>query len=246
MARRKAAPAKPDPPPKPAKAKKKARKPPEEPEPEEAACFLPGLTYRQSKFVLAFVGVADGNATKAARVAGYAFPNVEGSKNLVIPSIRAAIAAKAASVAMSADEVLARLSDQAALDVGEFFRLDARGQPVLDLKRAKAAGKMPLVRSIKPTRNGLAVEFHDPQAALEKLGRYHGLFKDRAEAAAPDAWSAGAAPAAVRAAVDQAAREIDEWKRAGSSGWDLNAQPPPPGPEPEPGQPPPGGAGSSP
>lgn len=55
------------------------------------------LTHKQSLFVSAYIGVANGNATEAARIAGYAGNDktlsVVGSENLDKPNIAAAIAA---------------------------------------------------------------------------------------------------------------------------------------------------------
>lgn len=55
------------------------------------------LSPKQRKFVEYYA--ACGNATEAARQAGYRKPNPQGSENLVKPSIQAAIAALTAEVA---------------------------------------------------------------------------------------------------------------------------------------------------
>lgn len=140
---------------------------------------IEGLTYRQRLFVSYYLGAASGNATEAARMAGYSHPNVQGAQNLAKPSIRAAVDAHLAHAAMSADEVLARLSEIASGDMGDFSTIDAKGKPVLNLKRAKAAGKLHLIRAIKPTKFGLAIELYSAHQALELLARYHGLLIDR-------------------------------------------------------------------
>lgn len=51
----------------------------------------PKLTRRQALFVAAYLGQANGNATEAARIAGYRHPHVQGTQNLAVPSIRAAV-----------------------------------------------------------------------------------------------------------------------------------------------------------
>lgn len=52
-----------------------------------------GLTTKQLTFVAAYVGEARGNATKAARLAGYAKPGQEGHRLLKNADIQAAVAA---------------------------------------------------------------------------------------------------------------------------------------------------------
>lgn len=84
---------------------------------------LAALRPKQRVFVAAYLDCL--NATEAARRAKYAYPNVEGPKNLVKPSIQAAITAGMALQAMPAEEVLARLAAQARGDMGDFLRVDA-------------------------------------------------------------------------------------------------------------------------
>jgi hypothetical protein len=135
-------------------------------------------------FVSAYLGTANGNATEAARTAGYSSPHPEGSRLLRNATVRAAIDARLESAAMGVDETLARLSDMAASDFGPFLTFTKDGEPSVDLKAMRDAGLSHLIKSIKRTRWGVSVELHDAQAALEKLGRYHSLFADRPEGAA--------------------------------------------------------------
>lgn len=140
------------------------------------------LTFRQRLFVVYYLGEAGGNASEAARMAGYAEPRQEGSRLLTNADIRAAIDAKLDKAALSADEVLARLSEMATGDISDFISVNAAGGFTLDLAKALKAGKLHLVKKIKQTRFGPVLELYDALAALEKLGRYHGLFQDRVEA----------------------------------------------------------------
>lgn len=80
------------------------------------------LTTKQRVFIQEYL--ICWNATEAARRAGYAQPNVQGSQNLVKPSIRGEIQRRLAEKAMSADEVLARLADHARGSMGDFLRVD--------------------------------------------------------------------------------------------------------------------------
>jgi phage terminase small subunit len=147
------------------------------------------LNYKERLFVSYFLGESNGNATDAARRAGYVHPNKIGPRLAVKVGIRAAIEARLAGPALTADEVLARLSDQAAADVGDFLtfsRPEGRGKgdkaaPVrvrLDLDKARRNGKLPLVKKLKRGKYGLEIELYDAQAALVQLGKYHGLFRD--------------------------------------------------------------------
>lgn len=139
------------------------------------------LTFKQRLFVEAYLGKANGNATEAARIAGYASPNVEGTRTLAKASIRVAIDARVSVVALTASEVLARIADIATADMTDFITVDAKGYPWLDLRRAKKAKKLNLIRKLTPTKFGMSVELHDPVTALIQLGKYHGLWDgDRA------------------------------------------------------------------
>jgi phage terminase small subunit len=142
-----------------------------------------GFTYKQRLFVHYFLGDAHGNATEAARMAGYSNPEI-GRQMLRNITIRAAIERKVTGAAMAADEVLARLSEHASADMGDLdglLKFDGEGKLKLDLKGAKKRGKSRLIKKLRPTRDGIAVELVDSQAALVQLGRYHGLFIDRTE-----------------------------------------------------------------
>jgi phage terminase small subunit len=139
------------------------------------------LTFKQRLFIEAYLGKANGNATEAAKVAGYVSPNKQGPALLVNLGIRAAIDARVSVVALTASEVLARLADIACGDTADFITVDAKGYPWLDLRRAKKAKKLGLIKKLTPTKFGMSVELHDPVTALVQLGKYHGLWDgDRA------------------------------------------------------------------
>ncbi len=143
-----------------------------------------GLTDKQRVFIEEYL--VCWNASEAARRAGYSSPTAKqmGAENLSKPVIRQAIDRRLAEKRMSADEVLARLSEQAGADMDEF--LSKRGRGVgLDLAKAKAAGKLHLVKRYSKTRQGVSIELYDAQAALVQLGRYHKLFTERVEVVQP-------------------------------------------------------------
>src|SRR5271156_6668669 len=99
------------------------------------------LTYKQKLFITHYLGVSNGNATDAARRAGYRMPEEQGRRLVRKSTIRAAIDAKLASVALSQDEILARLSEIARGDVLDFVRVDVAGGVQVNLKRARRRGK---------------------------------------------------------------------------------------------------------
>lgn len=141
------------------------------------------LTTKQRLFVEAYL--ADPNATAAARKAGYkgnqnTLKQV-GAENLAKPYIAALVEKRVASAAMTADEVLRRLTEHARASL--FDVVDADG--VFDLDAARKAGKDHLLKKFKVnyTKEGMSREYeiHDPQAALVHLGRYHKLFTDKTE-----------------------------------------------------------------
>ncbi len=127
-------------------------------------------------FVCYFLGEARGNATEAARRAGFAQPHSQGPRLLTNVGVRAAIEARLDEAAISATEILIRLSDQATADLSDFLTIGKKGAVTVDLARARKAGKLHLIKKLWHTRYGIAIELHDAQAALVHLGKYHGLF----------------------------------------------------------------------
>jgi phage terminase small subunit len=135
-----------------------------------------GLTPKQQAFVEAYL--ANGfNATAAARRLKYANPDRQGYRLLRNVEIAAAIRQELAERAMPADEVLARLAEQARGTMDDF--LDESG--AIDLARARERGKLHLVKARSTTKEGERIELYDAQAALALLGKHHRLFTDVTE-----------------------------------------------------------------
>jgi phage terminase small subunit len=136
------------------------------------------LTGRQQAFVLEYV--KDWNATRSAIAAGYSKKTAYsiGSENLRKPEIKAEIDKRLTDMVMSSTEVLKRLSDMARSDMSDYIDI-VDGKTILNLAKAKEDGKLHLIKSIAPTAHGLRVDLHDAQSALEKIGKYHGLFVER-------------------------------------------------------------------
>lgn len=139
------------------------------------------LTFRQRLFLEFYLGEAQGNATEAARRAGYSEPDVQGPRLLGNVGIQAAVDARLDEAALKTNEILARLSEQATSDLSDFVTITKEGEPRLDLKKARDRGKLHLVKKLTPTKNGIAVELYDAQAALVHLGKYRKLFTERVE-----------------------------------------------------------------
>lgn len=132
------------------------------------AATEPKLTLKQRLFVDAYLGVAAGNATEAARIAKYAGNentlSQTGLQNLRKPNIAYYVEKKITESAMSADEVLKELAAIAKCDWKDFIeiRFDDEGEAI--------DAKLKLSDKIK---------------ALELLGKHFKLFSDKVEVSGP-------------------------------------------------------------
>lgn len=157
------------------------------------------LTAKQEKFKEEYLICF--NATEAARRAGYGGNSVTlaaiGWENLRKPLIAQAIRQRLEESAMSADEVLMRLADQARGNIGDFVQI-IKGAPVFDFSGASEQGKMHLVKKLKTKTKtympkgaseddepiieiDVEFELYDSQSALVHIGKHHGLFVDKTE-----------------------------------------------------------------
>lgn len=90
-------------------------------------------------------------------------------------------------VHMSADEAVKLLSEQARADIGKFAKPNGNGW-IFDMEAAQKANMTKLIKKIKQKtinfpiagrqETELEIELHDPQAALDKILRIHGKYKD--------------------------------------------------------------------
>ena len=137
------------------------------------------LTARRQVFVDEYLKCW--NASEAARVAGYAAPGAEGHRLLKIAEVSEEIQRRVSERAMSADEVLVRLAEQARGSMSDFVSfVPGIKLPFLDLARAHEAGKFGLVKKLKYGKDGeVEFELYDAQAALVQLGKVHKLFTDK-------------------------------------------------------------------
>lgn len=123
--------------------------------------MVKALTAKQELFIAAYLGEARGNATEAARIAGYASPHPEGARLLRNATIASRVKQHVAEKFATADAVLAELTDVAMSPWRDFVEVIARdktGKPV--------KVRMDLSNKVK---------------ALELLGKHHQLFTEKQE-----------------------------------------------------------------
>ena len=159
------------------------------------------MTDQQKLFIDAYF-LNNCNASRAAEVAGYVRPHSQAGRLKADPEIAAEIKHRLDENGMSANEVLSRLADHARVDIAdywdfgteeteeqkqlrrEFPRAMQRSPtaPVMDLRKAKAAGKTPLLKSIEISdEGGVKIAVVDSQAALTTLARFHKLLTDKVD-----------------------------------------------------------------
>ena len=136
------------------------------------------LTAKQRTFALEYIICKNG--TEAARRAGYAGDDatlaVTASRLLRNAKVVEFINERFAEMAMRADEVIARMSEQASADMGDF--IDVKHNWVsINLERAKDNNKLHLIKKIKQGKYGVELELYDAQAAQRTLAQHHGLLK---------------------------------------------------------------------
>lgn len=142
-----------------------------------------GLTLKDLKFVAAYLGPANCNATKAARMAGSKANGITlrtiGSDLLAKPNIHEEIRRRFREGGIGPEEVVKRLADQCRVNMLDFVTLDENGMPIVDLRRAKKAGKGMLIRKVKATKfkahTTCTLEVLDSTKALITMARIHGL-----------------------------------------------------------------------
>jgi phage terminase small subunit len=151
------------------------------------------LTTKQELFIEEYLKCF--NCTRAALVAGYSPKTAYsiGSENLKKPEIAEVIKQRLNESAMSADEVLMRLAQEARGDMSDFWDIPEQGEPSLNLGGERAEGKLHLIKrmKVKTTTRLIAdietktsevdFELYDAQAAKTLIGRHHGLFVDKTE-----------------------------------------------------------------
>lgn len=103
------------------------------------------------------------------------------------PEVDEMVQQRLSETAMSANEVLMRLAEQARGNMGDFIRATSDGSFTFDLSNADEAQKLGLIRKATKTvrRIGameieeISVDLYDAQAALVHLGKHLDLFSDK-------------------------------------------------------------------
>lgn len=131
------------------------------------------------------------NGTKAYQTVygcTYDAARANAPKLLAIACISEEIEYRLKQSAMSADEVLSRLAEQARGDIGDFLTFSSGVKlPVIDLEKAKKEGKLHLIKKLKyGDNNRVDFELHDSQSALVHLSKILGLLADRLEISGPN------------------------------------------------------------
>ena len=98
------------------------------------------------------------------------------------PEVAEYVKLRLSEAAMSADEVLMRLAEQARGAHSEYIQEDG----TIDIESMVKKGKAHLIKKISYTKGRKEYEFHDAQAALIQLGKHHKLFVDRQEVTGKD------------------------------------------------------------
>ena len=137
------------------------------------------LNNRQKKFIDEYF--LDFNATRAAERAGYKGDfntlGATGARLIRNDKISEKISQRLRESAMSADEVLSRLAEQARGEHGKYIKPSG----VIDIESLVEDGNAHLIKKIKDTAVGREYEFYDAQSALSLLGKHHALFVDRSQ-----------------------------------------------------------------
>lgn len=118
-----------------------------------------GLTNKQIAFVVAYIGEARFNATRAAEIAGYSKARQSGSETLSNPVVAARIADELKARSITGDGVLAELTDIATADWREFVHIKTNPKTGATIEVS-----MDLGAKVK---------------SLEILAKAHGLLTDR-------------------------------------------------------------------
>jgi phage terminase small subunit len=138
------------------------------------------LTPKERRFVNYYVGKANWNATKAARMAGYAQESYAYLRTIAYKLLQKKVLD---AETMETREILARLAFIARGDIGDLITLIKApdGTPVdwrFDIIKAKQLNKTKHIKKVKMSpRGNVEIELYSPIDALEKLGRYRGLWK---------------------------------------------------------------------
>lgn len=168
------------------------------------------LTVKRQAFLNAYFSNGF-NGTQAAITAGFSVRSARSiaSELLTFPDVQAEIKRRLEQSAMPAEEVLARLSEEARASMADFLvfrkrdpkvladgtRVPVEPMPELSLWKARQLGKLHLIKKLKQTRRSFSLtdegpevveittefELIDAHASLALLGKHHKVLNDRVE-----------------------------------------------------------------
>lgn len=153
---------------------------------------------KRRAFVDAFLGPAKLNASEAAKAAGYkgkpAALAVSATRLLAHPQVQDLLRLRAQAAGIDSQKVLQLLWSHLHGSMADFVTLD--GEVLLDLERARADGKLGLLRKFKQktrswfekdkddelvekTETTIEIELYSAQTAADKLAKCLGLYNDQ-------------------------------------------------------------------
>jgi len=139
------------------------------------------LTRRQKQFIVEYL--KDLNGTQAAIRAGYSANGAGVAANRLLKDvyISGQIETILTDRGLTPGGVISRLTEMAQVTVDDFFDFPG-GLPLFNADKARERGVLHLIESIEyDPQKGVKIKFADKQHALELVGRYHGMFKDKHE-----------------------------------------------------------------
>ena len=196
------------------------------------------LTPKQESFIKEYLH--DFNATAAAERAGYKGSRTTlatvGSENLARPEIRDRINQALAEWAMSAREVLYRLSERARGSMGDFLSETPGGDVRINLKKALQTGAMDQVKYFahderwdqdRLVRNRFEISLHDALSALTQLSRAYNLSSGALTDSEPDPEDIATAsnletPQEILTTFLTAVRNVIAWEDENFGPFDLD------------------------
>lgn len=139
----------------------------------------PNLTGHQHQFISLYLSQTRGDAVAAVRLMGLSDDDRVNKRLagrfLSHPAVQWHIN-RFASQHMAPTEILALLAAHARGDQGDFWDINAAGEPILNLKRAKELGLTRLIRKLKKGKDGtIELELYDAQSAARDLMKVHGM-----------------------------------------------------------------------
>lgn len=147
-----------------------------------------GLTILEYNFVVEYCGRANGNATRAAELAGCGGPNatrnslqVTGSQMLKRPKVRKAVTMRWEELSAPSEEIIKRMTDDARIDVAPLLKIEKDGV-YLNLTPENIEEYSGVIREIEvdpETKKVLRVKLNDAQGARRDLARIRRLYSDQ-------------------------------------------------------------------